>query len=45
MCGLIGEINFSKKSLNLEDFKANIDILKNRGPDSRGYLVLKIFFN
>ncbi len=44
MCGLIGEINFSKKSLNLEDFKANIDILKNRGPDSRGYFSFENIF-
>ena len=43
MCGIIGELNISKKiSLNeKEKFKKKIKFLKNRGPDSQGYWSFK----
>ena len=37
MCGILGEIDFNKENLNIEQFKNNIKSLKNRGPDDIGY--------
>ena len=41
MCGLIGEVNFDNSILNVNQFKSNIDFLKNRGPDDTGYWKFK----
>ena len=44
MCGLIGEINFSNKDLDIYDFKKNLDALRHRGPDSKGHYIYENFF-
>ena len=44
MCGLIGEIDFNNKYLDIDDFKKNLDTLEHRGPDSKGHYIYKNFF-